>query len=187
MRRTADLCNASSVPCKVSHRDFDVVVLALSGTGFCRQQPATVDALKVGVRELVAALLVLVLLVLLVLNPEGPRCVLGDPVPLNVVVLLPGRRSVLAPCVTVIDEPARRDQVPRVLVSRLGAVSAISLAAKYRATSHRPTAYVQSGKWPALDFGHPARCIRWHAVGSRLHGQHRVFLILRAVRPSRVD
>jgi hypothetical protein len=66
-------------------------------------------------------------------------------------------------------------------------VSAISLAGKYRATSDRPTAYVQSGKWPALDFGQPTRCIRWRAVGSRSHGQHRVLLILRAVRPSRVD
>src|SRR6202022_2651284 len=56
---------------QVSHREFDVVVLALSGTGFRRQQPATVDFLKVAVRELVAALLVLVHLVV---NPEMPPC-----------------------------------------------------------------------------------------------------------------
>src|ERR1700730_4573851 len=96
---------------QVSHREFDVVVLALSGTGFRRQQPATVDVLKVAVRELVAALPVLVHLVV---NPEMPPCILGDPVPLDVVVLLPGRGLVLAPCVTVINYvPVLRDHGPR--------------------------------------------------------------------------
>src|ERR1700731_1383145 len=102
---------------QVSHREFDVVVLALSGTGFRRQQPATVDVLKVAPRELVAALPVLVPLAL---NPEMPPCMRGDPVPLDVVVLLPGRGLVLAPCVTVIDHVlAHRDQVPRVVESPL--------------------------------------------------------------------
>jgi hypothetical protein len=99
---------------KMSDRKFDVEVLALPGSGLGRHQPAATDVLEVAVRKLVTALPVRVLRVV---DPEMPSRVLQDPVLLDELVLLPGGWLVLAPCITVIDHtPARRYQVPRVLV-----------------------------------------------------------------------
>jgi hypothetical protein len=61
---------------QVGNRELDVAVLALPGTRLRRQQPAPVDVLEVAVRELVAALPALVLLVV---EPEMPPRVLRGP------------------------------------------------------------------------------------------------------------